>query len=163
MNNLRYAISKRGMTDSDTDAQIARGGEDACNSRRAGGSQATLLGTVHGKGSRLFVTLAERYLCPAYLPRVLLRFSGSGIANSRPFVVPTGTVTVRYSYDCASQGTGNFIANLETAGSLDDESIANALGAGGHQATTVYPQDPGAEYHVSVDSECSWSLVLRNG
>ena len=78
--------------------------------------------------------LAEKKLCPAYLPHVLIRFSGSGIANSRPFLVTTGTVTVHYTYNCSAMGTGNFIADLETGNQAlpgsDDQSIANDLSAG---------------------------------
>jgi len=98
--------------------------------------------------------------------RVLLRMSGSGIQNSAPFLVSSGTLTVRYSYDCSADGgSGNFIADIETGdqSSLDsdDQSVANALGSGGSAVTTVYPQDVGSMYHLAVNSECSWSVVVK--
>jgi hypothetical protein len=91
--------------------------------------------------------------------------SGNGIQNSAPFTVTSGTLTVRYSYDCSAfGGSGNFIADIETAGqglSGDDQQAANALGSGGSAVTTVYPQDVGSAYHLAVDSECSWSVVVK--
>ena len=97
-------------------------------------------------------------------PHVLLAFAGSGIKNSAPFQVPS-QVTVKYTYDCASTGsTGNFVADLlygnQSSLGSDDQSIANELGAGGTQTTVVYPQDPGHDYYLSVNSECSWSVTV---
>lgn len=110
----------------------------------------------------MIVTIAEQDLCPQYLPRVLLKLSGSGIQNSAPFQVTTGALTVTYTYDCASFGMqGNFIADITDG--ADDESVANALGAGGTTTTTVYPQDQGADYHLSVTSECSWEVTVVSG
>jgi hypothetical protein len=43
------------------------------------------------------------------------------------------------------------------------QSIANALGTGGSQTTTLYPADQGSQYHLSVDSECIWTVTLRTG
>jgi hypothetical protein len=99
---------------------------------------------------------------------VLITFSGSGIRNSAPFVVNSSSVTARYSYDCSSAGgEGNFIADLvsgsPSSASYDDESIANELGSGGSQTTTVYPQDVGNSYYLEVNSECSWSITLTAG
>jgi hypothetical protein len=96
-------------------------------------------------------------------PRVLIRFDGSGIRNSAPFKVGSGPLTVRYSFDCSSFGqAGNFAADLlngnQASLNSDDLSIANALAMSGHQVTTVYPQNPGADYHLSVNSECSWKI-----
>ena len=101
---------------------------------------------------------------PAAPPHVLLAFSGSGIKNSAPFLVP-GQVTVKYTYNCASTGSqGNFVADLlygnQSSLSSDDQTIANALGTGGTQTTTVYPQDPGKDYYLAVNSECAWSVTV---
>lgn len=101
-------------------------------------------------------------------PEVILRMSGNSIQNSAPFKVTSGTLTVRYSYDCASYGSqGNFIADLETgnqnASDYDDQTIANALGMSGSDVTTIYPQDVGQDYHLAVDSECDWTVVVRTG
>jgi hypothetical protein len=105
---------------------------------------------------------------PAPASSVLISMSGSGIRNSAPFVVNSSSVTAHYSYDCSSDGgEGNFIANLisgsPSSGNYDDESIANELGSGGSQTTTVYPQDVGSSYHLEVNSECSWSITLTAG
>ena len=105
---------------------------------------------------------------PAPSSGVLFTFSGSGIRNSASFAVNSSAVTARYSYDCSSfGGSGNFIADLVSgspgSGNYDDQSIANELGSGGGQTTTVYPQDQGATYHLEVNSECSWSITLKSG
>jgi hypothetical protein len=160
------SLAAKGQESTATGAQIASVGKSVCRTLSAGAAQSAVL-AVDG-GDKALIRESEKYLCPAYLPKVLIRLSGSGIENSRPFLVQSGTVTVRYSYDCASDGgSGNFIADLETgnqaAPGSDDQSIANALSAGGSATTTVYPQDPGSEYHVAIDSECSWSLVARSG
>ena len=100
-----------------------------------------------------------------HVPQTLINFSGSGIRNSAPFTVGSGPVTVHYSYDCSSNGSeGNFSADLlygnQSSLNSDDQPIANELGTGGSQTTTVYPQDPGQRYYLSVDSECSWSVKV---
>lgn len=99
---------------------------------------------------------------------VLITFSGSGIRNSAPFVVNSSSVTAHYSYSCSAFGSsGNFIADMvsgsPSSGDYDDQSIANQLGTGGSQTTTVYPQDQGSTYHLEVNSECSWSITLTAG
>ena len=105
---------------------------------------------------------------PAQSSGVLFTFSGSGIRNSAPFTVNSSAVTARYSYDCSAfGGSGNFIADLvsgsPSSGNYDDQSIANELGSGGGQTTTVYPQDQGVTYHLEVNSECSWTVTLTSG
>jgi hypothetical protein len=99
---------------------------------------------------------------------VLISMSGSGIQNSAPFVVNSSSVTAHYSYNCSAFGqSGNFIAELisgsPSSGDYDDQSIADQLGSGGSQTTTVYPQEVGSSYHLEIDSECSWSITLTAG
>ena len=101
-------------------------------------------------------------------PKVLLSLSGSGIANSPPFLVTAGTLTVHYSYSCASFGSsGNFIADLQSGNQAslgsDDQPVANVLGSGGSATTTIYPQDPGSDYHLAVNSECDWNVIIWSG
>lgn len=96
-------------------------------------------------------------------PKTLINFSGSGIRNSPPFQVDDGPVTINYAYDCSSFGQeGNFIAQMVSGNpsSLDSDfqQIANDLGRGGGQTTTVYPATPGKPYHLEVNSTCSWSI-----
>jgi hypothetical protein len=101
-------------------------------------------------------------------PKVLLNLSGNGIENSPPFLVTESQLTVTYSYDCSADGgTGNFIADLEYGNqsslNSDDQSIANALGSGAtNVATTIYPADPGNQYYLSVNSECSWTVTVSS-
>jgi len=104
----------------------------------------------------------------AAVPRVLMRFIGSGIRNSAPFNVGNGPLTITYHFNCASFGAaGNFAADLlygnQSSLNSDDQSIANALAMSGGQTTTVYPQDPGQDYYLSVDSECSWRIRVVSG
>jgi hypothetical protein len=99
---------------------------------------------------------------------VLIRFTGSGIKNSAPFNVGSGPLTITYHFNCAAfGGSGNFAADLlygnQSSLNSDDQSIANDLAPSGSQTTTVYPQDPGKDYYLSVDSECSWRLKVVSG
>ena len=101
-------------------------------------------------------------------PRVLLSLSGSGIENSPPFLVTESQLTVHYTYDCSGQGgDGNFIADLlsgnQSSFGSDDQSIANALGVGGSATTTIYPTNTGSDYHLAVNSECNWGVVVSTG
>jgi hypothetical protein len=68
-------------------------------------------------------------------------------------------------FNCSSfGGSGNFAADLEYGNQAslnsDDQSIANALAPSGQATTTVYPQEPGHDYYLSVHSECSWTVKL---
>jgi hypothetical protein len=101
-------------------------------------------------------------------PKVLLSLSGSGIENSPPFLVTESQLTVHYTYDCSGQGgDGNFIADLlngnQSSPGSDDQSIANALGVGGSATTTIYPTNAGSDYHLAVNSECNWTVVVSTG
>lgn len=101
-------------------------------------------------------------------PKVLMSLSGSGIENSPPFLVTQSQLTVHYTYDCSAfGGPGNFIADLLSGNQAslgsDDQPIANALGAGGSATTTIYPTNAGSDYHLAVNSECNWSVVVSTG
>jgi hypothetical protein len=105
---------------------------------------------------------------PAASSGVLINFSGSNVRNSAPFIVNSSAVTASYSYDCSGfGGTGTFIADMisgsPSSGPYDDQPIANELGSGGSQTTTVYPQYQGSSYHLEVNSDCSWSITLTAG
>jgi hypothetical protein len=156
-----------------TEAQIVSLTKQVCKAREAGGSQAQLVSATAGKlgtSARSFVRGAEKAMCPSQLPvppQVLLNFSGSGIENSAPFLVNSSQVTVTYNFNCSSFGSsGNFIADLEygnqTSMNSDDQPIANQLAPSGQTTTTVYPQDPGNDYYVAVNSECSWSVKVES-
>ena len=98
---------------------------------------------------------------------MLITLSGTGALNSAPFRVTSSVVTAHYSYNCAAFGSqGNFIADMVSgtpAGANDDQPIANALGSGGSQTTTLYPTQKGSLYHLTVNSECSWRITLTAG
>jgi hypothetical protein len=101
----------------------------------------------------------------AAAPHVLLSMSGSGIANSAPFQVADSTVTARYSFDCSAFGqSGNFIASMgngnQSVLGSDSQPIANGLALSGAATTTLYPTNAGQDYHLSVNSECNWSVTL---
>jgi hypothetical protein len=82
-------------------------------------------------------------------------------------MVTESQLTVVYSYDCSSQGgSGNFVADLEygnqSSSNSDDQTIANALGSGAtNVTTTIYPQDPGHDYYLAVNSECNWTVTIN--
>jgi hypothetical protein len=45
----------------------------------------------------------------------------------------------------------------------DDQAIANDLGAGGHKTTTLYPTNTPGQYHLEVNGECSFHIVVVSG
>ena len=145
MSAIRSALAAHGDSSDGTDAQLAAIGNDLCTVRQDGSSQATLIAATRHTEAKFdmtaaqFVKTAERDICPSEYPKpatILLRLSGSGIQNSAPFTVSSGTLTVHYSYDCSSFGSASkFVADLETGNQAsldsDDQSIANALGTEG--------------------------------
>lgn len=161
--DVTAVLAARGEVPGISAVQTARDGQQVCRARREGAAQSAI--AERGEDAQI-ARIAERDLCPAFLPRVLLRFSGSGDAGSRPFGV-TSRLTLTYRYDCASYGyRGNFIVDVETAGnpssgSWDDEEAVNLLGNGGKAMVSVYPEELSEQYHVSVTSECDWSVVVR--
>ncbi|HYB88391.1 MAG TPA: DUF732 domain-containing protein [Streptosporangiaceae bacterium] len=171
---VRANLAAKGFSNTSTDAVLIGVGKSICSARQGGGSQAAIVKVSAPMQSKLamtpkrFVRLAEKDLCPAYLPKppvVLLRLSGNGIENSGPVMVTQSTLQVHYTYDCSSAGgSGNFIADFEAGNQAslnsDDQSIANALGSGGSASTTIYPQDTGSEYHLAINSECNWSVTV---
>jgi hypothetical protein len=156
-----------------TEQQIVNAGNQLCTAREDGASQPSIVSTTGpklGKLAKPYVLATEKALCPSQIPvppKVLLNMSGSGIQNSAPFLVSTSQVTVTYSFNCSSfGGSGNFAADLEYGNqsslNSDDQSIANQLAPSGQATTTVYPQDPGNDYYVSVDSECNWTVKVTS-
>jgi Protein of unknown function (DUF732) len=175
VNDLRNYMETKGVSNSASDAALANLGGSICQVASSGGSASDIAAVLGSKAESdfsmkpaKFVHLAEKDLCPKYLPppvQVLMRFSGNGIRNSPTFIVGN-SATVKYSYDCSGFGSsGNFIADMDYGNQAslnsDDQSVANVLGSGGSSSTVVYPQDPGKPYYLSVNSECSWSIVVK--
>jgi hypothetical protein len=127
-------------------------------------------GEGNSAGAAQIVALAIKDTCPQYTPppTVILRMSGSGIENSRPVLVTSSQLTVKYSYDCASMGTSNFIADFETtnygnSANGDDQSIANTIGAVASDTTQIYPQNVGSDYYLAVIAGgCTWHVVIKS-
>jgi hypothetical protein len=177
VSDIRGGLGQPGYNYQGNDASIVSLGQQICSARQDGDSQATVLAGLGEVQTKLQLSpsgveeAAERDLCGSYLPkpppkpRVLLRFSGNGIANSRPILVTQGNLVASYSFSCASFGQqGNFAADFEYGNQAsmnsDDQPIANSLAMSGHSVTHIYPEDPGQMYYVSVDSECDWSVVI---
>ena len=92
---------------------------------------------------------------------ILFQHSGSGIYTGPSFKITGSEIAVRYSYNCSNFGTGNFILDIKTAGYGDDMSLANDLGSGAtNKLVYGYPQSPGSYYHVEINSECAWAVVV---
>ena len=84
---------------------------------------------------------------------VIARFSGSGIENTRRFTIGgNGNWKLKWSYDCASFGKGNFAVLENGLGTVD----VNELGLRGHGTTRGYG-DAGQHY-LQVNSECTWKM-----
>jgi hypothetical protein len=171
---IKASLAAKGLSSNSTDAQFAGAGARVCSARQGGAAQATLVSMwasaphKFAMSAKKFVGTAEKYLCPQYLPKppvVILALRGNGIESSRSVLVTQPVLQVKYSYDCSSSGgPGNFIADFETANQdsldFDDQSIANALSAGGVDTITIHPQKTGSEYHLAVNSQCDWSITV---
>jgi hypothetical protein len=97
-------------------------------------------------------------------PRVIYTHSGSGDFTGPPLSLP-GPVSVRYSFDCSAFGQAcNFAGYLigGTGASYDGQNFANQLALRGGDTATVYPQDSGTPYHLSVISEGSWTVTITS-
>lgn len=88
----------------------------------------------------------------------LLALKGTGIKNSREFTA-TDAWTLAYSFDCSNFGqAGNFVITVEDhSGSMVDLPV-NALALRGSDSSTEYRT---GTLHVSINSECSWSVTAK--
>jgi hypothetical protein len=164
--SLLKAQSAVGWSNSSPDSVLAKNGQNICDGL-AGGGAVNVDGAPAALGlpGTTVEKIAIQAICPQYSDQVpgtvLGHLSGNGQGNSPPFVVPA-QVSVTYSYNCSQAGgSGNFIADLQQPGGGDDQSIANALGAGGTVTTTVYPTNAGSDYYISVNSECTWTVTVK--
>ena len=82
-------------------------------------------------------------------------------ANHHRIIRSAETAAQRCDRVSGRHRSGNFIADLQQPGGGDDQSIANALGAGGTVTTTVYPTNAGSDYYISVNSECTWTVTVK--
>lgn len=147
-----------------TNANLAKLGTSICSARQAGESQAALVKVARArfspKGAARLIRLGESELCPAMVPRkprVIVRFSGSGIENTAKFTITgSGDWLLKWHYNCAADGgTGNFIVDEDGGSDLNGANV-NELGAGGSGATHAYG-DTGSHY-LAINSECDWSV-----
>ena len=164
--SLLKAQSAVGWTNGSADSVLAKNGQNICDGL-AGGGTVNVDGAPAALGlpGTTVEKIAIQTICPQYSDQVpgtvLGHLSGNGQGNSTPFLVPA-QVSVTYTYDCSGAGgSGNFIADLQQPGGGDDQSIAIALGAGGTVTTTVYPTNAGADYYISVNSECTWTVTVK--
>lgn len=92
---------------------------------------------------------------PAPIVNVLDRESGDGLGQSSPFEA-TGAFDVKYSYDCATFGqAGNFQIWVGDGASI----LVNALDTSGAGVAHDY-EDGGGQVYLTINSECSWSIVV---
>ncbi len=90
----------------------------------------------------------------------LLNISGYGIKNTAPFTASGDDLTVSYAYDCSAfGGSGNFIVDLNDSSGLVDD-VANELAAKGQSSSTAYFNGSGGPFHLEIDSECSWNVIV---
>ena len=143
---------------------VASGGNHNGNSNAAPAASPMVTGPSAHSSPSAIASASAKPAQPA-TPQTLYTLSGNGIKNSPTFKV-SGPVDVNYKYsNCDSGGSGNFIADLisgnPSAGTYDDESIANTIGSEGSDTTTVYPNNPGSPYYISVNTECDFTVTVR--
>jgi hypothetical protein len=155
-------------------AALAKLGNDICSKRSDGAAQADIIRVIQNGGGLIsnpqeFVRIAEKDLCPSELapviavaplkPKVVARFSGSGIQTTAQFMIAgSGNWVLKWSYNCSSFGMqGNFIVNEDNGNDLNGATV-NELNTAGHGETHVY-SDAGRHY-LSINSECDWSVKV---
>ncbi len=102
---------------------------------------------------------------PGATPTILLKLSGNGINTSKPFSATGDSFTMTYAYDCTSFGyAGNFVVDVYGTNALDPalpDGAVNELGMkGGPTTTTVYLNGQPGPFHIEVNSECSWGVIV---
>lgn len=101
---------------------------------------------------------------PAPKPVVLLSLSGSGIKNSKTFNSSGDSVDVVYTFNCSSFGSqGNFIVDFYGASDFGPDfpdGIVNELAKSGSNTTTEYLNGATGPFHVSMNSECKWTVKV---
>ncbi len=99
---------------------------------------------------------------PKPTAKTLLSFKGSGIKSSKPFHASGDSVDVVYTYNCSNFGfDGNFQVYFYGAGLFGGPDIVvNELGMSGKSRTTEYLDGASGPFHIEVNSECNWSVVI---
>ena len=115
------------------------------------------------------VQLAEKDLCPAWLPpprwHKIVVFTGSGDTSTQQFTITSangGNWVMDYSYDCSGQlgGTGNFIVNEDAGNDSSPSAVAiNNLDAGQTGAWHVHG-DAGTHY-LQIQTQCPYTIKVR--
>lgn len=152
-----------------SDYYLASYGNGICRLRSSGKSQAYAITTAESyfgtsiSNASAMTLLAERDLCPRYLPApstssMIATFTGSGDENTAPFSVP-GNWVLKWHYSCSAGdgGSGTFIVN-EDNGQDKNGADVNEHGAGGTGETHVYG-DAG-DHYLSVTAWCNWKIQV---
>ncbi len=119
--------------------------------------------TVTVPGPTVTVTITKTAQPPVLMTKT---FSGSGQWNSPEFTLSCQTPAVKVTYSYSGNDLGgsasNFMADIQTPGTGDDQQIANTIASSGGTTTTVYPDTSvaGSRYYLSVQADGSWSFTL---
>jgi lambda repressor-like predicted transcriptional regulator len=167
---IRSALSAHGDMNTGTNPQLAKLGNDVCNAREAGDSQATLITATKGSWAKFdmtaarFVKTAERDICPSEYetPQTITYVvtgssadvtygpAGSNLSGSVPMSVtaPLGSPAF-YSIDAQLNGNGEVQCEIEINGQV----ISSGTATGSYNiASCEISQDPITGQWQSDDS-----------
>jgi lambda repressor-like predicted transcriptional regulator len=167
---LRSALAAHGDMNTGTNTQLAKLGNDVCNAREAGDSQATLITATKGSWAKFdmtaarFVKTAERDICPSEYeaPQTITYVvtgspadvtygpAGSNLSGSVPMSVttPLGSPAY-YSIDAQLNGDGEVQCEIQVNGQV----ISSGTATGSYNiASCEISQDPITGQWQSDDS-----------
>lgn len=105
------------------------------------------------------ISMSENEPAP-HTPTTVFDLAARGTNQSQKFTV-NGDWDLKWSYDCTSEGTGNFIVYIYNAdGTMSTETMVNQLGASDSGTNHYY--DSGTYYFSVVSGGCSWHLTVIN-
>lgn len=103
-------------------------------------------------------------VAPSALPTTLLTLSGTGNKDSQPFTASGYSAERTYTFDCTSQGSaGHFALTFLDRNGVTLDALNYKLaksGKSGSDDETVYLSNTAAPYHLSINSDCAWSVTV---
>ncbi|KQC39003.1 hypothetical protein [Frankia sp. ACN1ag] len=129
-----------------------------CNGSSGGGSTPSSSGAAGS--STASAAAVQQAPATTAAPAALLQKTGTGINTTEQFTTK-GPWTLDWSYDCSKFGTdGNFIVTVEkdSGDKLTTDAGVNQLGPKGTGTEHFYDK---ATFHLSVNSECAWTVAVK--
>jgi hypothetical protein len=98
---------------------------------------------------------------PVTRPTTLLTLSGSGVKDSQPFTASGDKADLAYTFDCTSHGSaGHFTQSLYDRNGVTLDAVNYTLAESDKDSETIYLSNTAGLYHLSINSDCAWSVTV---